>query len=225
MNTAQQQRETGLQTSHKLTTPIPPANVTLGSNITVTIKPYTHLCAYLQPAYLEAFNIDPVRVRTALCAASNLPLIPSPPANTSALNDTLLDDYNKYVSYLFSYLLIYSSTSTPEADELCFRARDSQPAVANTGMDGAVVYNVVCGRDGRRMSENESGFALQRWTTKVFLQALENASDQGAWMAWLCQNLDMGAMNVTGLDGAGAKNEVCGGEKIEERWCSDPYLC
>ena len=67
------------------------ANVTMGSNITVPISPYTHLCAYLQPAYLEAFNIDSDRVRTALCAASNLTLIPPAPSNTSALNDTLLD--------------------------------------------------------------------------------------------------------------------------------------
>lgn len=197
----------------------------MGSNTTDTIKPYTHLCAYLQPAYLEAFNIDSVRIRKALCAAANLPLIPPPPTNTSALNDTLLDDYNKYVSYLFSYVLISSSTTTPEADELCFRARDREPAVENTGMMGSVVYNVVCGRDGRRMSENESGLALQRWTTKVFLQVLENASDQGSWMAWLCQNLDVGAMNVTALDGAGAMEEVCGGAKIGQSWCSDPYLC
>jgi len=201
------------------------ANVTMGSNITVPIKPYTHLCAYLQPAYLEAFNIDALRVRTALCAASNLTLIPSAPTNTSALNTTILDTYDEYVSTLFSYVLISSSTTTPEADSLCFQARDRQPEVANTGIKSSVVYNVVCGRDGRRMSENESGFALQRWTTKVFLHVLENASDEGAWRAWLCANLDAKAMAVTGMDGVGVMKEVCGGARIGESWCSDPYLC
>lgn len=197
----------------------------MGSNITVPISPYTHLCAYLQPAYLEAFNIDSDRVRTALCAASNLTLIPPAPSNTSALNDTLLDTYNEYVSTLFSYLLISSSTTTPEADELCFMARDGEPGVENTGMKGSVVYNVACGRDGRRLSENEAGFAMRRWTTKVFLLALENASDEGAWRAWLCANLSAKAMRVTGLDGAGVVEEICGGARIGESWCCDPYLC
>ncbi|GAB7324380.1 hypothetical protein MBLNU13_g08323t2 [Cladosporium sp. NU13] len=183
-------------------------NVTMGSNITVPINPYTHLCAYLQPDYLEAFNIDSVRVRTALCAASNLTLVPPAPSNTSALNDTLLDTYNEYVSTLFSYLLISSSTTTSEADELCFMARDGEPGVENTGMKGSVVYNVACGRDGRRLSENEAGFAMQRWTTKVFLLALDNASDEGAWRAWLCATLSAKAMRVTGLDGAGVMEEL-----------------
>lgn len=197
----------------------------MGSNITVPISPYTHLCAYLQPAYLEAFNIDSSRVRTALCAASNLTLIPPAPTNTSALNSTLLDRYDEYVSTLFSYVLISSSTTTPEADELCFMAREGEPGVENTGMKGSVVYNVACGRDGRRMSDNESGFALQRWTTKVFLLALENVSDEGSWRAWLCANLSAKAMAVTGLDGAGVMEEVCGGAEIGESCCSDPYLC
>lgn len=197
----------------------------MGSNITVSISPYTHLCASLQPAYLEAFNIDSTRVRTALCAASNLTLIPPAATNTSTLNDTILDTYNEYVSTLFSYLLISSSTSTPEADALCFMARNGEPGVENTGMRGSVVYNVACGRDGRRLSENEAGFAMQRWTTKVFLLALENASEEPAWRAWLCANLSKEAMHVTGLDGEGVMEEVCEGERIGERWCSDPYLC
>lgn len=66
---------------------------------------------------------------------------------------------------------------------------------------------------------------MQVWTTRVFLQVLENASDAKDWMPWLCDNLDAGAMNVTGLDGDAAKREVCGGGKVGEEWCSDPYLC
>jgi hypothetical protein len=197
----------------------------MGSNITVPVTPYTHLCAYMQPAYLEAFNIDSLRVRTALCAASNLTLTPPAPTNTSELNDTLNDTYNQYVSTLFSYVLISSSTTTPEADDLCATARIGEPGVENTGLGGSIVYNVVCGRDGRRMSENESGFALQRWSTKVFLYALVNASDEGAWKAWLCANLSADAMKVMGLDGVGVMEEVCGGAVIGESWCSDPYLC
>jgi hypothetical protein len=197
----------------------------MGANITVPITPYTHLCAYMQPAYLEAFNIDSLRVRTAFCAASNLTLIPPAPTNTSALSDTLFYTYNEYVSTLFSYVLISSSTTTPEADDLCSTAINGQPGVANTGLNSSVVYNVACGRDGRRMSENESGFAIQRWTTKVFLHALMNASDEGAWKAWLCANLDASAMKVTGMDGVGVMEEVCGGAKLGDSWCSNPYLC
>ena len=66
---------------------------------------------------------------------------------------------------------------------------------------------------------------MRTWTTKVFLQVLEHASDDRGWMGWLCGNLDAGAMNVTGLDGDAAKREVCGGGEVGEGWCGDPYLC
>jgi hypothetical protein len=75
------------------------------------------------------------------------------------------------------------------------------------------------------MSENERGFAIELWTTKVFLLVLENASEEEGWVDWLCGNLDAHAMNVVGLEGNETITEVCGGEKMGEKWCSDPYLC
>lgn len=102
---------------------------------------------------------------------------------------------------------------------------DHEPGIENTGLEASVVNNVACGRDGRRRSSNENLGALQTWTTKVFLQVLEHVSDNQGWGEWLCGNLDAGAMNVTGMDGEAAKVEVCGGGKVGEGWCSDPYLC
>lgn len=87
------------------------------------------------------------------------------------------------------------------------------------------MYNVVCGRDGRRMSENEAGLAMRTWTTKVFLNVLENASGEAGWMEWLCGNLDAVSMNVVALDGEAVMEEVCGGAKVGETWCYDPWLC
>lgn len=197
----------------------------MSPNITVATNPYTHLCAYLQPSYLEDLNIDSDRVRSALCTASNLTQTPPPPANTSALNDTIISDQTKWASILFSYVLISTSTTTPEADALCLLAQSKEPGVENTGLGGSIVYNVVCGRDGRRMSENEAGLAMRTWTTKVFLNVLENASDEVSWMEWLCGNLDAVSMNVVSLNGDAVMEEVCGGARVGETWCYDPWLC
>ena len=64
------------------------------------------------------------------------------------------------------------------------------------------------------MDANESGAAMQLWTTKAFLAILENASDDYDWTPWLCRELDEKSMNVTGLLGSGLKREVCGKGKL-----------
>jgi hypothetical protein len=71
------------------------------------------------------------------------------------------------------------------------------------------------------MDENESGYAMQLWTTKAFLAILENASDDPGWMPWLCRNLDDGSMNVTALLGMGIKREVCGQGKLGSGQCDE----
>jgi hypothetical protein len=141
------------------------------------------------------------------------------------LNDTILTTYQQYTSILFTYILISTSTSTPEADALCDLAQANEAGVENTGLKGSVVYNVACGRDGRRMSNNEALGSVARWSTKVFLQVLEHVSVEVGWMEWLCGNLSAEAMDVLGLDGEAAVEEVCGGGRVGETWCSDPWLC
>jgi hypothetical protein len=203
--------------------PRPPANISLSPT-----TPYTHLCASLQPSYLEALDLDSKRIRSALCSAAfaNLTTTPPPAINTTALlNDTILTTYQQYTSILFTYILISTSTSTPEADALCDLAQANEAGVENTGLKGSVVYNVACGRDGRRMSNNEALGSVARWSTKVFLQVLENVSVEVGWMEWLCGNLSAEAMDVLGLDGEAAVEEVCGGGRVGETWCSDPWLC
>jgi hypothetical protein len=64
------------------------------------------------------------------------------------------------------------------------------------------------------MSGDESGYALQLWTTRAFLTILENASDDYDWTPWLCRELDEESMHVTGLLGSGVKREVCGKGKL-----------
>lgn len=71
------------------------------------------------------------------------------------------------------------------------------------------------------MDENESGYAMQLWTTKAFLAILENANDDPEWTPWLCRNLDDGSMNVTGLLGMGVKREVCGKGKLGSGQCDE----
>jgi hypothetical protein len=75
------------------------------------------------------------------------------------------------------------------------------------------------------MSSNEALGSVERWSTKVFLQVLENISGEVGWMEWLCGNLDAKAMSAVGLDGEAALVEVCGGSRVGETWCSDPWLC
>jgi len=69
------------------------------------------------------------------------------------------------------------------------------------------------------MAEDESSVAMQLWTTKAYLAILENASDDSWWTTWLCDNLDVGSMNVTGLLGLGAKREVCGKGRLGNGEC------
>jgi hypothetical protein len=71
------------------------------------------------------------------------------------------------------------------------------------------------------LSGPESGFALQFWTTKAFLTILENASDDYDWTPWLCRDMDVRSMNVTGLLGVGIKREVCGKGRLGSSGCGD----
>lgn len=117
---------------------------------------------------------------------------------------------------LFGYLLVSASTNSTEADILCDRVIDLVPSIANTGLDHHAVSEVACGKDGRRLSNSEAQIFLRTWKSKAFVYLLENASDDPDWCGWLCDNLDVGAMNQTGLDGLAVSDQFCGGEALDE---------
>ena len=69
------------------------------------------------------------------------------------------------------------------------------------------------------MDANESGAAMQLWTTKAFLAILDNASDDEYWQPWLCRELDERKMNIMGLLGTGVLREVCGKGRLGDGGC------
>lgn len=118
--------------------------------------------------------------------------------------------YMTITGTLFGYLLVSASTNSTEADILCDRIIDLVPSIANTGLDHHAVSEVACGKDGRRLSDSEAHIFLRDWQSKAFVYLLENASNDADWCDWLCDNLDVGAMNQTGLNGLAVSDQFCG---------------
>jgi hypothetical protein len=109
-----------------------PANAT-NASIAYSPHPFAHLCAVLQPAYLEAFDLDSARIRSAFCSAANVLSLPPTPVATTSLSWDVLASYSETVSTLFAYLLISSSRNSGEADEICTKTIERQAEVENSG--------------------------------------------------------------------------------------------
>jgi hypothetical protein len=122
------------QTAESKTNPSTPtpANAT-NVSIAYSPHPFAHLCAVLQPAYLEAFDLDSVRIRSAFCSASNVLSLPPTPATTTSISPDVLASYSETVATLFAYLLISSSRNSGEADEICTKTIERQAEVENSG--------------------------------------------------------------------------------------------
>lgn len=103
------------------------------TSIAASSHPFAHLCAVLQPSYLEAFDLDSARIRSTFCAAANLTSLPPTPVAKSAISHDVLASYSDTISTLFAYLLITSSRNSVEADEICVKAMERQAEVENSG--------------------------------------------------------------------------------------------
>jgi hypothetical protein len=118
----------------KLTPQLQIANAT-DATIAYSPHPFAHLCAVLQPAYLEAFDLDSVRIRSAFCSAANVTTLPPAPttSGTRSITSDILAGYSDTISTLFAYLLISSSRNSVEADQICVKAKERQADVDNSG--------------------------------------------------------------------------------------------
>lgn len=199
-------------------------------NATLSTNPFYHLCTTIRPALLTPFNIQPERFQTAICAYSNISSLTPPPINNTTDNPAVAGPYSDAVtvykeitSKLFGYLLVTTSTNSTEADILCDRTTVAVPAIENTGLKGRVVNEVACGKDGRRLSNDEALIFLKTWQTRAFEHVLENASDDALWAEWLCANLDVGAMNQTGLYGLEVQDRFCGYAYVDEEDCESDW--
>lgn len=170
------------------------------------------MCNSLRPNLLEAFEIQSDRFLPAICAASNLTITPPPffnGTNATQASQEALDTHQRLRSTFFAYLMIASNTNGPEADALCHTLIDRKPSLSNEGFDSELVSQTACGIDGRRLSAWEAGTAIRLWFSRVYVHILRHASDAPDWLPWLCENLDAGAMNVTGLYGKTIKKGIC----------------
>lgn len=56
----------------------------------------------------------------------------------------------------------------------------------------------------------ETRDAMRKFTSMQFVTVVLNMSNVPGWNKWLCEQLDQGALERLGLNGAMIKGEVCG---------------
>lgn len=61
---------------------------------------------------------------------------------------------------------------------------------------------------------SETQLAIRKFTSLQFITVIENISNVPGWRKFMCEQLDIGAMDRTGLNGAMIKAQVCADVRV-----------
>lgn len=169
---------------------------------------FGYLCNDLRFDMLDAFYLDDTAVIGSMCDAAGKQLPPRPEGATIKVNPNAVAAVNATMSITYGFMYAASATSNSQLNILCAHAPEHISSLIAEGLDGNVVQSTLCNIT-EPLSAGEATNMLSVWSTRTFITVIENISNVGGYLGWLCINVNVGMMNAAGLVGAAVQQQIC----------------
>lgn len=177
-----------------------------------SIPTLLYLCEHLQPVLLDNVLVSGTLIRSKICvcAGYDAPGLPTPDGPSPVPSAGVQSAYLDTASTLFAYEYALSATSDPALAEMCEQTSYMSRNLAYEGLNTQLIETLICNLT-TPLSTEDGMDLIQRYSTGLFLQSISTMASSDDWEEWLCENLDVEAMDGIALDGASVQNTVCGG--------------
>lgn len=168
----------------------------------------TYLCSNLDYTLLDGVHLDETRVITAVCAGAGLQAPPRPEQPPAQINGSVTDAYVNSVSTLYALLFASSGRSNSQLNIYCAHASEYITSLNALQLNGKLVESTICNIT-QPLSVDAVVSAIGTWSSNIFTTILANAGTGREYLPFVCENVDVDAMNSVGLDGSAVHSHLC----------------